>query len=389
MTRGTGIDRRTFLLSVTAAGGALALGFDIPFGPPRARAQGDAPEVTAWIVIEPDDTVTIRVAKSEMGQGSFTALPMLVAEELECDWRKVKAEFASAHENARRNRVWGNMSTGASRAVSSSQQDLRRAGATARTMLIAAASARWNVPAAECSAANSVITHRPSGRTLTFGAVAEAAAALPPPAQVALKDPKDWKLIGTPQKRFEIADKVTGKPIYAIDVRLPDMLSAAIVQCPVFKGTLNSVDERALAGNERRAPDRQAPGRGGGRGGDLVAGEEGRRRSGDHLELRRWRAGVERHDPRAPAVGPRARPTPASAAISATPTRRSRRRSSGSRRTTRCRSSHTRPWSRRTAPRTSPPIAWRSGHRRRTPRPRSPPPRMPPACRRTAWWCTR
>ncbi len=247
MTRRTDIDRRSFLLSVTAAGGALALGFDIPFGATRARAQGDAREVTAWIVIEPDDTVTIRVAKSEMGQGSFTALPMLVAEELECDWRKVKAEFVPAHENARRNRVWGNMSTGASRAVSSSQQDLRRAGATARMMLIAAASARWNVPVAECTAADSVITHHPSGRTITFGAVAEAAAALPPPANVALKGPKDWKLIGTPQKRFEVADKITGKPIYAIDVRVPDMLNAAIVQCPVFKGTLRSVDERALA----------------------------------------------------------------------------------------------------------------------------------------------
>ena len=127
-------------------------------------------------MIEPDDTVIIRVAKSEMGQGGFTALPMLVAEELECDWSKVKAEFAPPHENRRRNRVWGNMSTGASRSIGASQNDLRRAGAIAREMLIAAAAARWNVPGSECTAANSVITHVPSGRTVTFGGIAAAAA---------------------------------------------------------------------------------------------------------------------------------------------------------------------------------------------------------------------
>ena len=246
MKRGAGIDRRAFLVRATATGGALALGFDIRFGTPRARAENGAPEVTAWIVIAPDDTVTIRVAKSEMGQGAFTALPMLIAEELECDWSKVKAEFVHAHENARRRRVWGNMSTGASRAITSSQQELRRAGATAREMLIAAAAARWSVPAGECTAANSVVMHRASGRRLTFGALATAAAKVPPPEQVRLKDPKDWKLIGTPQPRLEIGDKVTGQPIYAIDVRLPNMLHAAIVQCPVFKGRLRSVDTSRL-----------------------------------------------------------------------------------------------------------------------------------------------
>jgi isoquinoline 1-oxidoreductase beta subunit len=173
---------------------------------------------------------------------------MLVAEELECDWSKVKAEFAPPHENRRRNRVWGNMSTGASRSISASQNDLRRAGATAREMLIAAAAARWKVAGSECAAANSTITHLPSGRSVTFGRIAADAAAIAPPAQVALKDPKDWTLIGTRQNRLEVADKVTGKPIYAIDVRLPNMLYAAIVQCPVFKGTVRSVDETKLAG---------------------------------------------------------------------------------------------------------------------------------------------
>jgi isoquinoline 1-oxidoreductase subunit beta len=242
------VDRRMFLISVAAVGGALALGFEIPFGARTVHASSSPREITAWIVIEPDETVIIRVAKSEMGQGSFTALPMLVAEELECDWSKVKAEFAPPHENRRRDRVWGNMSTGASRSISASHNDLRRAGATARAMLIAAAAAHWNVPEIECAAARGVITHRPSGRTITFGRIAAAAADIAPPAQVALKDPKDWKLIGTRQKRFDVADKITGKPIYAIDVQLPNMLHAAIVQCPVFKGTLKSVDETKLAG---------------------------------------------------------------------------------------------------------------------------------------------
>ena len=248
MSRARRVNRRAFLASVAAAGGALTLGFDIPLRPRPARASSAAPEVTAWIVIAPDDEITIRVAKSEMGQGSFTALPMLIAEELGCDWSRVRAEFAPPHENRRRDRVWGNMSTGASRSISASQKDLRRAGAVAREMLIAAAAARWNVPGSECVAACSVITHLPSGRTVAFGQIAGEAAEMTPPAQVKLKDPKDWTLIGTRQRRLEVADKVTGKPIYAIDVRLPDMLYATIVQCPVFKGTLKSVDETRLAG---------------------------------------------------------------------------------------------------------------------------------------------
>jgi isoquinoline 1-oxidoreductase subunit beta len=242
------LDRRSFLASIAAVGGSLVLGFEIPFGTRAVHASVSPREITAWIVIEPDETVIIRVAKSEMGQGSFTALPMLVAEELECDWSKVRAEFAPPHENRKRDRVWGNMSTGASRSISASQNDLRHAGATARAMLIAAAAARWNVPMTECTAAQGVISHGPSGRSVTFGAIAAAAADMKPPTQVALKDPKDWKLIGTRQRRFDVPDKVTGKPIYAIDVQLPNMLCAAIVQCPVFKGTLKAVDETRLAG---------------------------------------------------------------------------------------------------------------------------------------------
>src|SRR5258708_3649703 len=177
MTSADRLSRRSFLISATAGGGGLVLGFALPGGCGRAQATDAAPEVNAWIVIRPDDTVIIRVSRSEMGQGTFTALPMLIAEELECDWGKVQPEYASPAENLRRHRVWGDMATNASRSVSASQQTLREAGATAREMLIAAAAARWNVPARECRAENSTITHLPSGRTVRFGDVAEAAAA--------------------------------------------------------------------------------------------------------------------------------------------------------------------------------------------------------------------
>jgi isoquinoline 1-oxidoreductase beta subunit len=240
------IDRRSFLASVAAAGGALTLGFQVPFDSP-ADAAG-ASEITAWVVIHPDDTVVIRIAKSEMGQGTFTALAMLVAEELECDWSKVRAEFAAPHENLARGRVWGDMSTGGSRSIRSSQEPLRKAGATARQMLVAAAAAQWNVAAAECRAENSVITHTPSGRTTTFGTVAEAAAKIAPPRDITLKAIKDWKLAGKPTRRLEISDKIQGKTIYGIDVRVPGMLYAALIQCPVFKGTLQAVDETPISG---------------------------------------------------------------------------------------------------------------------------------------------
>jgi len=235
MSAARGIDRRTFLASV-AAGGGLALGFDMPLGSTAHAAAdqvsaGRAPEITAWIVIQNDDTVIIRVARSEMGQGTLTALPMLVAEELECDWSKVKVEFPRADENLRRNRIWGDFSTGGSRSIRNSQEPLRRAGATAREMLIAAAAAQWGVAASECRAANSIITHGPSGRTVTFGRVAEAAAKIAPPKNVTLKDAKDWRLVGKPTRRLDVTAKVTGQPIYGIDVRVPGMLYAALAQC--------------------------------------------------------------------------------------------------------------------------------------------------------------
>jgi isoquinoline 1-oxidoreductase beta subunit len=245
---GRGPTRRSFLASISAAGGALALGFEIPFGPLPTDASARGAEITAWIVIEPDDGVVIRVAKSEMGQGVLTASAMLVAEELECAWSKVRAEFASPAENLRRNRAWGDMSTGGSRSIRTSHELLRKAGATARCMLIEAAARAWNVPAGECRAESSLITHLPSGRSVSFGRVAQAAAELEPPPAVALKSKQEWRLLGRPQRRLDVAAKSTGQAIYGIDVRLPGMLHAAVIQSPVFKGRLRAVDASKIAG---------------------------------------------------------------------------------------------------------------------------------------------
>jgi isoquinoline 1-oxidoreductase subunit beta len=242
------INRRAFVVSAAAFGGGLALGMDIPFGPTVVRAADGSPEVTAWVVIKPDDGVVIRIARSEMGQGSMTGLAQLVAEELECDWSKVSTEFPTPGQNLARNLVWGRQFTAGSRAIRESHEYVRKAGATARTMLIQAAANEWKVPAAECSASNSVITHRPSGRTTTYGKVAEAAAKIEPPKEVALKDPKDWKIAGKPLKRLDTPPKVTGEQVYGIDLKLPGMLCAAIKDCPVFGGKLTSFDAAKVQG---------------------------------------------------------------------------------------------------------------------------------------------
>src|SRR5499425_2444625 len=198
----TKLNRRSFVIGSTAVGAGLALGLKVPFGASVVRAQDGSPEVTAWVVIRPDETVVIRIARSEMGQGTLTGLAQMVAEELECDWSKVTTEYPTPGQSVARNRVWGDFSTGGSRGIRDSHQYVREGGAAARIMLIQAAANAWNVPAAECSATKSVITHGPSGRTTTFGKVAEAAAKLTPPDKPALKDPKDWKLIGKPVKRL-------------------------------------------------------------------------------------------------------------------------------------------------------------------------------------------
>ena len=243
------LNRRAFVIGSAALGSGLALGLDIPFGGPAvARAADGTPEINAWVVIKPDDTVVVRIARSEMGQGTLTGLAQLVAEELECDWSKVTTEYPTPGQSVARKRAWGDFSTGGSRGIRASHEYVRKGGATARAMLIEAAANDWKVPASECTAADSVITHTPSGRKTTFGKVAEAAAKLTPPAEVKLKAPKDWKLIGKPVKRLDTADKTTGKMMYGIDVKLPGMLNAAIKQCPVFGGKVKSYDEAKIAG---------------------------------------------------------------------------------------------------------------------------------------------
>src|SRR6266550_2807261 len=159
-------------------------------------------------------------------------LAQMVAEELECNWSKVRIEYPTPGESVKRKRAWGDFSTGGSRGIRTSQDYVRKGGATARMMLVQAAANEWKVPVAECTAANSVITHTPSGKTTTYGMVAEAAAKLPPPTDVKLKDPKDWKIAGKPLKRLDTPDKVTGAMVYGIDIKLPSMLNAAIKDCP-------------------------------------------------------------------------------------------------------------------------------------------------------------
>src|SRR3979411_1854186 len=182
-----------------------------------------------------------------MGQGTLTGLAQLVAEELECDWSKVVTEFPTPGQSVARKRAWGVFSTGGSRGIRTSQEYVRKGGATARIMLIQAAANEWKVPASECRASDSVVTHTPSGRRATFGALAEAASRIEPPKEVKLKDPKDWKIAGKPLKRLDTPDKLTGKTTYGIDIKLPGMLNAAIKDCPVTGGKLKSFDEAKVA----------------------------------------------------------------------------------------------------------------------------------------------
>ena len=239
------ISRRGFLIGTTAAGIGMSIGF-FPAAASSSTEKPDLNEVTAWAQIAPDDTVTIRIARSEMGQGTLTGLAQLVAEELQCDWNKVTWEFPTPGENLARERVWKDFSTGGSQGLRASQQYVREGGAAARMMLIQAAAEKWGVEPSECSAMNSVITHAPTGRTTTFGKVAGAASKLPIPDNVVLKDPSDWTIAGKPLKRLDTADKLTGKLVYGADITLPGMLSASIKDCPVLGGKLVSYDEAAI-----------------------------------------------------------------------------------------------------------------------------------------------
>ncbi|MEA2947495.1 MAG: isoquinoline 1-oxidoreductase subunit beta [Alphaproteobacteria bacterium] len=245
------LSRRTFVVGSAAAGGGLALGFHLPFGiDPAHGATNDGAEVNVWVAIKPDDTCVIRIARSEMGQGTLTGLAQLVAEELECDWKNVTTEQVTPGTNLARKRAWGEMGTGGSRGIRTSQDYVRRGGAAARMMLLQAAADEWKVPVAELAVANGIITHAASKRSTSYGKVAAAAAKLTPPdpKSITIKDPKTWTIAGKPLKRLDTSDKLNGSKVYAIDVKLPGMLCAAIKDCPVFGGKLKSYDEAKIAG---------------------------------------------------------------------------------------------------------------------------------------------
>lgn len=249
MTNVLKLSRRNFIVGTTASG--LMIGILGACSQEATITTENAvphPDVNAWVHIGADDVVTIRIARSEMGQGTLTGLAQLVADELDCDWDKVVTEYPTPGENLARQRVWGDFSTGGSRGIRSSQQYVREGGAAAKAMLIEAAATQWNVPVGECSAQNSVITHGPSGKTLTYGKVANAAAELAPPIEVKVKDPSEWKLIGASKLRLDTADKLTGKQVYGTDVQLEGMLCASIKQAPKIGATLKSYDEAAITG---------------------------------------------------------------------------------------------------------------------------------------------
>ncbi len=249
----TNPSRRQFVVASATAGAGLSLGFTFPAKQALAQTAAPAgappvagpfsPEVNAWVVVKPDDTVVIRIARSEMGQGTLTGLAQLVAEELECDWSKVTTEYPTPGQNLARGRVWKDMSTGGSRGIRGSHDYVRMGGAAAREMLLGAAAAEWKVPVSECSASNSIITHKPTGRTTSFGKMATAANNIEPPKDIKLKDPKDWKLAGKPLARLDTRDKTTGKQIYGADLKMPGMLHASIKASPVFGAKVASVDD--------------------------------------------------------------------------------------------------------------------------------------------------
>ena len=232
------LSRRGFLASAGAAAGGLMVSFHVPL----AQAANAPPEINAWVVIKPDDTVVIRIARSEMGQGTLTGLAQLVAEELECNWARVTTEYPTPGQNLARKRVWGNFATGGSRGIRESHDYVRKGGATARLMLLQAAADAWGVPAAECSVSAGVITHTPTGRKTVYGRVAAAAGhpTPPDPAGIVLKDPSTWKIAGQRMARLDTFKKTTGAQDYGIDLTLPGMLNAAIKDCPVFGGKVKS-----------------------------------------------------------------------------------------------------------------------------------------------------
>jgi isoquinoline 1-oxidoreductase beta subunit len=247
------VSRRRFVIGSSAfATGGLAIGLAGPFAslagaqaaPNVASVGAGESEVTAWVVIKPDDSCVIRIARSEMGQGTRTGLAQLVTEELECDWAKVSTEYPSPGQSFARKRPWGEMSTGGSRGIRISEGYVRRGAAAARIMLLQAAADAWKVPVGELTVAKGVITHAASARVTSYGKVAAAASKLTPPdpKNITLKKPADWRVAGKPMRRLDTRAKLNGSLVYAADLRFEGMLCAAIKDCPVFGGKLVSFD---------------------------------------------------------------------------------------------------------------------------------------------------
>ena len=241
------LSRRQLLFVGAATGGGFLLGWHRPSGPrilaASAKAMPPAFAPNAFIRIGRDGRVTLIMNQVEMGQGTYTSMPMLLAEELEVGLDQVQLEHAPPDEKLYAIPGFGIQMTGSSTSVRMLYEPLRRAGATARIMLVAAAAQTWNVDPASCRAQRGVVTHTPTGRKLGYGTLADKAATMPVPARVALKDPKDFKLIGTPAKRLDTPAKVNGTAQFGIDVRLPGMRIATVAASPVIGGKLTFVDD--------------------------------------------------------------------------------------------------------------------------------------------------
>ena len=252
------LSRRHFILTAATAAGGFMIGIGAMPRAAGAATVGIAPgsdenayspnDIDAWIAIDPDNSILIRYQRSEMGQGSMTALPMMIAEELQCDWSNVRIEYASPNRNVRENKVYGPMFSHGSMSVRTSQKKVQQVGASARERLIAAAAARWNVPASECSAAQSVVIHKPSGQSLRFGELAADAAKITLAAEPAIKTPAQFTFIPKPLPRVDVVHKTDGSGKFGIDAQVPGMVFAAITACPVPGGKLKSVDDSVLNG---------------------------------------------------------------------------------------------------------------------------------------------
>lgn len=252
------ISRRSFVLTGSTFAGAMALGILVP-----GAARADAPmlaarywandgidpnEVNAWVVIGPDEAVTLRCPMAEMGQGTGSGLPMLLAEELQCDWSKVTVEFASVNRNLNADTPYGNMLTVGSMGIRMNWEHVQQAGASARERLVQAAARKWGVPATECKAVQGQVIHNPTARSLTYGTLAKDAAKVTLAAEPRIKAPDQFVLAGTRQPRLDSAIKSNGSAKFGIDTRELGQLYASIQSCPVFGGKLVSVDDSAVRG---------------------------------------------------------------------------------------------------------------------------------------------